>query len=68
MLVETDAPYLAPVPFRGKPNEPAYTRYTAEKLSEIKQISFNELERATTDNFYRLFTKAQRPDQLKGVA
>ncbi|HEY9080857.1 TatD family hydrolase [Magnetovibrio sp.] len=68
LLVETDAPYLAPVPFRGKPNEPAYTRYTAEKLAEIKQISFDELERATTDNFYRLFTKAQRPDQHKGEA
>jgi len=72
LLVETDAPYLAPVPFRGKPNEPAYTRHTAEKLAEIKGVSFVELAQATTDNFYRLFTKAQRPDILpdilKGVA
>mgnify|MGYP000226793756 FL=1 len=68
LLVETDAPYLSPVPFRGKPNEPAYTRYTAEKLAEIKAVSFDELERVTTDNFYRLFTKAQCPDFFKGVA
>lgn len=68
LLVETDAPYLAPVPFRGKPNEPAYTRHTAEKLAEIKGVSFIELAQATTDNFYRLFTKAQRSDILKGVA
>lgn len=60
LLVETDAPYLAPVPFRGKPNEPAYTRHTAEKLSEIKRISYDELASATTDNFFRLFTKADR--------
>ena len=68
LLVETDAPYLSPVPFRGKPNEPAYTRYTAEKLAEIKAVSFDELERVTTDNFYRLFTKAQCLDFFKGVA
>ena len=61
LLVETDAPYLAPIPFRGRPNEPAYTRYTAEKLAEIKGISFDDLEQATTDNFYRLFAKAVRP-------
>lgn len=64
LLVETDAPYLAPVPFRGKPNEPAYTRYTAEKLTEIINVSFEELEQATTDNFYRLFSKAQRPAHM----
>lgn len=60
-LVETDAPYLAPIPFRGKPNEPAYTRYTAAKLAEIKGVSEDEIEAVTTDNFYRLFTKASRP-------
>jgi len=68
LLVETDAPYLAPIPFRGKPNEPAYTRYTAEKLADIKDVSFETLERATTDNFYRLFTKAHRSDTEKGKA
>jgi TatD DNase family protein len=61
LLVETDAPYLAPTPFRGKPNEPAYTRYTAVKLAEIKGVSEDEIEAVTTDNFYRLFTKATRP-------
>lgn len=60
LLVETDAPYLAPLPHRGKPNEPAYTRLTAEKLAEIKGVSFDEVARATTDNFFRLFTKAER--------
>ena len=61
LLVETDAPYLAPLPHRGKPNEPAYTRLTAEKLAEIKGISFDDVARATTDNFFKLFAKAERP-------
>lgn len=67
LLVETDAPYLAPVPYRGKPNEPAYTRHTAEKLAEIKGVSFQELGRTTTDNFFRLFSKAKRPEFMFGV-
>ena len=57
LLVETDAPYLAPLPHRGKPNEPAYTRFTAEKLAEIKGVTYSEIERATTENFFRLFSK-----------
>ena len=57
LLVETDAPYLAPLPHRGKPNEPAFTRFTAEKLAEIKGVTFAEIERATTENFFRLFSK-----------
>lgn len=61
LLVETDAPYLAPVPHRGKPNEPAYTRLTAEKLAEIKGVSFEEVEQATTRNFFQLFSKATPP-------
>ncbi|MEG3617332.1 TatD family hydrolase [Magnetovibrio sp. PR-2] len=61
LLVETDAPYLAPIPHRGQPNEPAYTRHTAEKLAEIKYVSYAELETATTNNFFKLFTKAERP-------
>ena len=60
LLVETDAPYLAPVPHRGKPNEPAFTKLTAEKLAEIKGVSFDEIAKATTDNFFRLFSKAKR--------
>jgi TatD DNase family protein len=60
LLVETDAPYLAPLPHRGKPNEPAYTRLTAEKLAEIKAVSFDDVALVTTDNFFTLFTKAKR--------
>ena len=57
LLVETDAPYLAPTPHRGKTNEPAFVRHTAEKLAEVKQLTFAEVESATTDNFFRLFKK-----------
>jgi TatD DNase family protein len=61
LLVETDAPYLAPMPHRGKDNEPAYTRYTLEKLAELKGLSADEAEHITTENFFRLFSKAKRP-------
>ena len=61
LLVETDAPYLAPVPHRGKRNEPAFVAHTAAMLAEIKGVAAEELARATTDNFFRLFTKAARP-------
>jgi TatD DNase family protein len=60
MLVETDAPYLAPVPFRGKTNEPAYVVHTARCLAEVKGISAEEFAAATTDNFFRLFKKVSR--------
>ena len=60
LLVETDAPYLAPVPKRGKTNEPAFVAHTAAKVAELKGIGVAELEAATTENFFRLFTKAQR--------
>ncbi len=60
LLVETDAPYLAPEPHRGKPCEPAYTAFTAKKLAEIKNVSEEELERVTTENFFRLFSKARQ--------
>ncbi len=63
LLVETDAPYLAPIPHRGQPNEPAYTRHTAEKLAEVKGVSFEELAEATTNNFFKLFTKTERPTE-----
>ena len=59
LLIETDAPYLAPVPMRGKVNEPAFTRYTAEKIAEIKDLSIEELAAATTDNFFTLFNEAK---------
>ena len=58
LLVETDAPYLAPVPFRGKRNEPAHTAHTAAKLAEVKGISSEALAAATTANFRKLFGKA----------
>ncbi|KAA5607252.1 TatD family deoxyribonuclease [Roseospira marina] len=61
LLVETDAPYLAPVPKRGKRNEPAFTALTAAVVAEVKGVTPDELATATTDNFYRLFTKARRP-------
>ena len=55
LLIETDSPYLAPVPNRGKNNEPSFVKYTAEKLADIKQISKLELIKATTSNFNKLF-------------
>lgn len=60
LLVETDAPYLAPMPHRGKTCEPAYTRFTAECLAEIKGVSYDEVAKVTTDNFFRIFNKAKR--------
>lgn len=61
LLVETDAPYLAPQPFRGKRNEPAYVRHTADVLADTIGVSRGEIETITTDNFFRLFSKASRP-------
>ena len=55
LLVETDAPYLAPVPHRGRMNEPAYVRHVAAHLAETRETGFDELARQTTDNFFRLF-------------
>lgn len=55
MLVETDAPYLAPVPYRGKQNQPAYVRHVAEEIARLRDFSFEEVAQATTDNFHRLF-------------
>ncbi len=60
LLVETDAPYLAPVPRRGKRNEPAYVAHTAARMAEIKGIDGDTLAAATTENFFRLFAKARR--------
>lgn len=60
ILVETDSPYLAPVPYRGKPNEPAYVRYVAEEIARLRGVSFDEISKATTDNFFRLFKHACR--------
>jgi len=70
VLVETDAPYLAPVPMRGKRNEPAYVAHTAKVLAEVKGVTPDEIAAATTENFFRLFAKAQGllPTALEPVA
>ncbi|MCQ2915094.1 MAG: TatD family hydrolase [Alphaproteobacteria bacterium] len=60
LLVETDTPYLAPVPYRGKTNEPSYVVKTAEKLAQIKEVTLEELCKETTNNFYRFFKRAKR--------
>ena len=57
ILVETDAPYLAPVPLRGKTNEPSYIIHTVKFLSELKKISFKDFSNITTNNFFELFGK-----------
>ena len=55
LLVETDAPFLSPVPFRGKRNEPSYVQYTAQKVAEIKQVSFEKVAELTTKNALRVY-------------
>jgi TatD DNase family protein len=55
LLVETDAPFLAPVPFRGKRNEPSYVQYTAQKVAEIKKVSFEKVAEVTTENALRIY-------------
>lgn len=59
LLVETDAPYLAPVPFRGKTNQPAYVRYTAEYLAHLRGERYSDIAQQTTDNFFTLFSHAK---------
>jgi TatD DNase family protein len=60
LLVETDSPWLAPVPHRGKQNQPAYVLEVAEFIADLKGISTAELAKITTDNFYRLFSEIER--------
>ncbi|HCX86913.1 MAG TPA: DNAase, partial [Gammaproteobacteria bacterium] len=62
MLVETDAPYLAPVPYRGKTNEPAFVRHTAECLAELREMDLEAFSEVTTENFFRLFAGARRSE------
>ncbi len=62
LLVETDSPYLAPVPKRGKTNEPSYVAYTAAMLAEVCGLDAARIADVTTENFQRLFTKARLPD------
>ena len=55
LLIETDSPYLAPEPMRGKKNEPSFIKYTVEKLSDLKSLTPSEISKITTDNFDKLF-------------
>jgi TatD DNase family protein len=59
VLVETDAPFLAPMPYRGKTNQPAYVEYTALELAKIYNLTRAEMGQVTMDNFFNLFTKAK---------
>ena len=63
ILVETDSPYLAPVPHRGKSNEPAFVRHVAEELASLRDLSSDQVAAATTANFFNLFKHASRPVQ-----
>ena len=60
LLVETDSPYLAPIPYRGKQNEPAYVREVAQYIALLKGVSVEEVEEVTTNNFFTLFSRAER--------
>ena len=62
LLIETDSPYLAPVPFRGKCNQPAYVRHVAEAIASLREMPLAAVAQATRDNFFRLFTRAQPVD------
>jgi len=61
VLVETDSPYLAPVPYRGKPNEPAYVCHVADEIARLRSLPIEAVHQATTDNFFSLFKHAKRP-------
>jgi TatD DNase family protein len=59
LLIETDSPFLAPVPYRGKTNNPSLVIHVAEKIAELRGISVKEVEEASAENFFRLFSKVQ---------
>ncbi|PKO48440.1 MAG: DNAase [Betaproteobacteria bacterium HGW-Betaproteobacteria-4] len=61
LLIETDSPYLAPAPYRGKPNEPAYVKYVAEEVARLRGLTVDAVHEATTENFFSLFKGAKRP-------
>ncbi len=68
LLVETDAPYLAPMPHRGKINEPAYVRHVAEFIAQLRGLSFAEVAEATSENFFRLFPQTREAIQAASKA
>jgi TatD DNase family protein len=59
LLIETDSPYLAPVPYRGKTNQPGYVKHVAEEVARLRGLSYEHLVDATTTNFFRLFPEAR---------
>lgn len=59
MLIETDCPYLAPVPFRGKPNQPAYVKHVAEYIAELRSMPYQDIAKMTTDNYFNCFPRAK---------
>lgn len=63
ILVETDSPYLAPVPYRGKPNQPAYVLHVAEEIARLRSLTTEQVAAATSDNFFRLFKHAKHPQK-----
>src|SRR5690606_31010926 len=60
LLIETDSPYLAPVPYRGKLNDPSKVVHVAEKIAELKGLPVSDIAQASTDNFFKLFNKIER--------
>ena len=68
LIVETDTPYLSPVPYRGKSNEPAFVVKTLETLAKVKGVPVEEMARITNDNFFRLFSKVPRPARYATAA
>ncbi len=68
ILVETDSPYLAPVPHRGKVNQPAYVRFVAEELAKVRNESIERIMQLTTENFFRLFAGAESVTPLASPA
>jgi TatD DNase family protein len=59
LLVETDSPYLSPVPYRGKTNQPGYVKHVAEEVARLRGLTYEDLVDATTENFFRLFPEAR---------
>lgn len=62
MLIETDSPYLAPIPYRGKTNQPAYVKHVAEEIAKLRNISLEDVSNATTANFFKLFRHAHKDE------